>query len=130
MSRVHPLLFVLCSVLAGCAPNTHTDTNPDRTIGRWQNRHAGDQNLVAVWIQQLPDNSFDAPRYEGKHPCMVAYIFRSGRQHLFHYLPDGTIESEAWVPTERWQLESLAVVYDREAIVALQKRLAARPQNT
>jgi hypothetical protein len=60
-----------------------------------------------------------------------------GRVHIqewptapLHYLPDGTIESEAWVPTERWQLESLAVVYDREAIVALQKRLAARPQNT
>ena len=101
MARIALLLPVLCAALAGCVTDVRKSTGddiPNRSIGQWQNRHAGDADLIAVWLQQLPDNPVDARNYEGKHPCMIGYVFRSGRQHLFHHLPDGTVESEAWVP--------------------------------
>ena len=133
MPRVLLLVSILCTVFTGCVTDVRTSTAegvPNRSVGQWQNRHAGDKDLIAVWIQQLPDNSFDAPRYEGKHPCMIGYIFRSGRQHLFHHLPDGTVESAAWVLIDAWQLEGLEIVYDREAVLSLQSRLGRPSRNT
>src|SRR5436190_14983030 len=108
---VGALLFPACA--AHRHPAAAVASEPaeiNRSIGHWEHRYPKSQ-LVGIWIQQLPDNAFEAPQYEGKHPCMVYYIFPNGRSHGFHYLPDGTIESEAWSQAPSWMLAHLNIVY-------------------
>ena len=71
---------------------SQNDGIEDLGIGPWKNEYPDDQRVVGIWIQQFPDGG-DASPYEGKHPCMVYYIFPDGRQHGFHYEPDGITES-------------------------------------
>ncbi|MDX1680587.1 MAG: hypothetical protein R3242_07645, partial [Akkermansiaceae bacterium] len=64
----------------------------------------------------------DPPKYEGKHPCMVYYIFPDGRSHGFHYQPDGTVESDDWSDASDWMLEQLEIVYQPEVLKDLIRR--------
>jgi hypothetical protein len=125
-------IFAAAFALSGCASHQPlvTPSQPkDTSLGPWEHRHPKDKNLVGIWIQQFPDCSFDAPRYEGKHPCMVYYIFADGRDHCFHYLPDGSIESEGWSQPPAWMLENLSIVYRPATLKTLIQRAKANDRN-
>jgi hypothetical protein len=122
--------------LSACASRQYLTTPaqppspPENTsVGHWEHRHPNNKNLVGVWIQQFPDNPFDAPRYEGKHPCIVSYIFADGRAHSFDYLPDGSIVSQVWSRPPIWMLEHLDIVYRPETLKTLIQRAKANDRN-
>ena len=125
------ILALICIWLSGCASQEFviTDDLPpvpyieDLSVGPWENRYPNDKQLVGIWIQQFPDNSYDAPAYEGKHPCMLCYIFSDGRKHGFHYTPDGDIESEWWSEAPDWMLEQLDIVYKPLLLKSLIQRV-------
>jgi hypothetical protein len=60
---------------------------------------------------------------------MVYYIFPDGRSHGFHYLPDGTIESEAWSQAPSWMLAHLNIVYRPAVLKSLIQRAEANEHN-
>jgi hypothetical protein len=91
------LPLVLCSCASpevGEAPPVPKITNFE--VGPWVNIHRKNPDLVGVRVQQFPDCQYEAKRYEGKHPAMVIYVFRSGWAHQVEYAPDGRIESGFW----------------------------------
>ena len=125
--------LTLCSCATDSQRQAALPSEPpqvNRANGPWEHRYRDDRNLVGVWIQQLPDNSFEAPSYEGKHPCMVYYIFADGRAHGFHYLPDGTIESQDWSQAPTWMLDHLDIVYRPATLKALIRRAETNEHDT
>ena len=104
---------------------SQNDGIEDLGIGPWKNEYPDDQRVVGIWIQQFPDGG-DASPYEGKHPCMVYYIFPDGRQHGFHYEPDGITESQGWSHAPDWILEQLDIVHQPEVLKLLIERAKER----
>ena len=68
------------------------------TVGQWVPIHEKNPDLVGVYVQQFPDCDGDgeAKLYEGKHPCMIIYVFKNRRAHQLGYWPDGRIRSGFW----------------------------------
>jgi hypothetical protein len=125
------LLGISLCALSGCVSRDassmvtieHDQRLAHASVGPWENRHPNDKNLVGIWIQQFPDCAEDTEemhRYEGKHPSMVYYIFRSGRCDAFDYEPDGEVTVAGWVKeTPDWMLKNLTIIYDNAAVQKL-----------
>jgi len=76
------------------APDVQPVTN--RAVGPWINRFDGVKGLAGVIVQQFPDNSADAPDYQGKHPAMILYVFKDGRVNQCGFDPNGNITEDFW----------------------------------
>jgi hypothetical protein len=131
------LLGISLCALSGCASRDassivtieHDQRLAHASVGPWENRHPNDKNLVGIWIQQYPDEPQERHLFEGKHPCMVYYIFRSGRCHELHYEADGEVKLDDWLKPKEvpdWMLKNLTIIYDNAAVQKLisEKRAA------
>jgi hypothetical protein len=101
--RAWPLSLTLCCfVVVGCSSvQERGELEPppeikNYTVGSWENVHKGDPNLEGFRVQQFPDCAYDAPRYEGRHPAMVVYLFKGNRIHQMSFAPDGKVEADFW----------------------------------
>lgn len=64
--------------------------------GSWVNLHQKTDELIGVKVQQFPDNPYTSSKYEGKHPSMVIYVFKSMKAHQIEYNPNGSIKAGFW----------------------------------
>ena len=78
-----------------CVVAITTDGSPEK----WRNIYEGNPELAGVLVQQLPDNAAEAPRWRGKHPAMILFVFWGGRVRQFGYSPDGIVKEDFW-----WQI--------------------------
>jgi hypothetical protein len=62
----------------------------------WINIHKNNPDLIGVYVQQYPDNLSDRAAYEGKHPCMVIFVFKGNKAHQVEYSPTGQVENGFW----------------------------------
>ena len=62
----------------------------------WINIHKDNPDLIGVYVQQFPDNAADRAVYEGKHPCMVIFVFKGNKAHQVSYTPTGQVETGFW----------------------------------
>jgi hypothetical protein len=89
---------------AGSAPEIK-----NRAIGKWTNAYEGVAGLAGVRVQQFPDCDGDSKQYEGRHPCMVIYIFTDGRANQMGFNPDGSIKENFWhtLRPDNWIWQSM-----------------------
>jgi hypothetical protein len=98
----------LAAILAaGC--EAAGDRVRDTSVGPWRSLHKGDADLAGVRVQQFPDCDGEAPAYEGRHPCMIIYVFKDGRAHQTEFLPNGTPRGDFWytIQPDHWLWEDL-----------------------
>ncbi len=95
------LLAALLALLPGCAaPQPKVaplkdEGIRDTSVGRWENPFRHSANLAGVITQQFPDGG-DFKPYEGKHPCMILFVFWDGRIRQINYEPDGSSHDAQW----------------------------------
>ena len=115
MGKSHVRLLIgiygLCC-LAGCRRQPESESSPYPVIkswteGKWKNKYDGAPDLAGILVQQFSDNVADATEYEGKHPCMIIYVFRDGRANQNGFYSDGIVKEDFWwtVPKDHtiWQ---------------------------
>lgn len=68
----------------------------DRSVGKWTNRYSACIDLAGVVVQQFPDCAGDAPRYEGRHPAMILYVFKDGSVNQNSFAPSGGLLEDFW----------------------------------
>ena len=69
--------------------------------GKWTNIHFSNPDLAGVLVQQFPDNPYEAPAWEGKHPAMILFVMWNGRVNQLGYEPSGKVRENFW-----WNIES------------------------
>lgn len=78
----------------------------DLAVGQWDNTHTDNSELAGVIVQQFPDNSHDAPKYESKHPCIILFVMWDGRVNELQYKPSGKITSNSW-----WHIKAESYIW-------------------
>ena len=91
-------LLLIAFLTVGCQSNAVGELGPppiihNHAVGRWVNRFADDPALVGVRVQQFPDCEYEAEDYEGKHPCMIIYVFQDSYAFQDGFEADGSLSS-------------------------------------
>lgn len=113
--------WIGAALVVGCQGESEGEAGPVREIrnfavGPWVNRYADSPDLAGVRVQQFPDCDGEAPRYEGRHPAMLIYVFKDGRANQVSYEPDGTVTNDFWfkVAKDHWIWQTMTPVSSTE----------------
>ncbi|MBA3662576.1 MAG: hypothetical protein H0W64_12725 [Gammaproteobacteria bacterium] len=95
------LVAGILSIVCGCESNVRPEAEEDPiitnfSVGRWNNKHKDNNDLIGVRIQQFPDCAGESKPYEGKHPAMIIYVMRDGTCNQVRYSPEGKITEDFW----------------------------------
>lgn len=71
------------------------------------NLHEKNENLLGFSTKQFPESN--NPSYEGAHPYLVVFTFKSGPAHFVYYSPSGQVLGGDWerIEEKHWAYKGM-----------------------